>query len=168
MKIFAGGSWHKNKIKRVKEDIKKVGRRIAENDHDLITGGGSGVSEIAASSYLEHGGRKHIIYDVAPKFRKIAGEKRAVKAHKTIKTGKEYPIRNNIMVKNCDLMIAFNGGLGIWGEIFCAVGDYGKKVIIFEKGFANSTCLKRILKGRKNIFYVKKAEDIYRVIGLLS
>ena len=61
-------------------------------------------------------------------------------------------------------MIVFNGGLGVWGEILCAVGDYEKKVIIFEKGFENLECIKKILKGRKQVFYVGNIKDLRKFI----
>ncbi len=164
MKIFVAGSWHKNKIKKIEKEIEKIGKLVAEKNCILITGGGTGVSEIAAKSYLENGGKVHIVYDVASRFRKMAGEKRGAKAQKIIRTGEDYLVRNNIMIRNCDLMIAFNGGLGVWGEILSAAGDYKKKVIIFEKGFDNLNCLKRILGGRKNVFYVKEIAKIEKFI----
>lgn len=150
MKIFVAGSWHKSKIKKIKKDIKITGKLIAENKHTLITGGGTGVSEIVANSYLEFGGKNCIVYDVAPRFRKKVGEEKKVKAHQVIKTNKDYPNRNNIMVESCDLMIAFNGKLGVLGEILNAVNDYHKKVIIFEKGFEKIGYIKEILSDVKN------------------
>ena len=167
MKIFIAGSWHKNLIKKLEKDIKMAGELIAESKNILITGGGSGVSEIAASAYLEAGGKKHIVYDVAPRFRKKVGEKRKAKACQIIKTGEDYPIRNNIMVRSCDLMIVFSGRLGVLGEILNAVNDYDKKVIIFEKDFKNLNCVKKILsdagKNRK-VSYIKNIDEIKKFI----
>ncbi len=167
MKIFVAGSWHKNKIKKVEKDIEKVGRLLAENKHILVIGGGSGVSEIVARSYLKFGGRKCIVYDVAPRFRKKAGEKRKVKGHQLIKTGEDYPVRNNIMIRNCDLTIAFNGGLGVLGEILSAVNDYHESIIIFEKKFNNISCIKKILNGvgKSKIFYVDNVNEIKKIIN---
>ena len=165
MKIFVAGSWHKNRIKKLEKDIKMVGMLIAESKNILITGGGTGVSEVVANAYFKAGGKKHIVYDVAPKFRKKVGEKRKVKAHQIIKTGEDYPIRNNIMVSSCDLIIAFTGRLGVLGEIISAVNDYDKKVIIFEKDFENLNCLKKILSENKSrIFYAKNINEVKKFI----
>lgn len=167
MKIFVAGSWHKNLIKRLEKEIEIIGRLVAESKSVLITGGGTGVSEIVANAYLKAGGKKHIVYDVALRFRKSVGEKRKIKAHRTIKTGEDYPIRNNVMVRNCDLMIVFSGRLGVLGEILNAVNDYDKKVIIFEKEFKNLNCVKKILsdagKNRK-VFYIKNINEIKKFI----
>ena len=167
MKIFIAGSWHKSRIKKLEKDIEIAGKLIAEGKNILITGGGSGVSEIAANAYLEAGGKKYIVHDVAPRFRKKVGEKRKVKAHQIIKTGEDYPTRNNIMVRGCDLMIVFSGRLGVLGEILNAVNDYDKKVIIFEKEFKNLSCVKKILgdagKSRK-VSYIKKIDEIKKFI----
>ena len=167
MKIFVAGSWHRNRIKKFEKDIKIVGRLIAESKNILITGGGTGVSEVVANAYLKTGGKKHIVYDVAPRFRKSVGEKRKVKAYQTIKTDEDYPIRNNIMVRSCDLMIAFAGRLGVLGEILNAVNDYDKKVIVFEKDFENIECLKKILKDtgkNKKVWYVKSVSEIKSIV----
>lgn len=60
MKIFVAGSWRGNKIEKIKPDIEKIGKLIAEENHSLITGGGTGVAEIVAGFYLKNGGKKHI------------------------------------------------------------------------------------------------------------
>jgi len=167
MKIFVAGSWHRNRIRKLEKDIEIVGRLIAESKNVLITGGGTGVSEVVANAYLKAGGKKHIVYDVAPRFRKSVGEKRKVKAHQVIKTGEDFPVRNNIMIRNCDLAIIFSGRLGVWGEILSIVNDYHKRIIIFEKDFENIKCLKKILKDtgkNKKVRYVKSVSEIKKVI----
>lgn len=163
MNIFVAGSWHKSRIKKLEKDIETVGKLIAESKNSLITGGGTGVSEVVANAYLKAGGKKHIVYDVAPRFRKSVGEKRKAKACQVIKTGEDFPVRNNIMIRNCDLAIIFSGRLGVWGEILSIVNDYHKRIIIFEKDFKNINCLKKILKDTgkdKKVQYVKSVSEI--------
>ena len=167
MKIFVAGSWHRNRIKELEKDIEIVGRLIAESKNTLITGGGTGVFEVVANAYLKAGGRKHIVYDVAPRFRKSVGEKRKVKAHQVIKTGEDFPVRNNIMIRNCDLAIIFSGRLGVCGEILSIVNDYHKRIIIFEKDFENIKCLKKVLKDtgkNKKVQYVKSVSEIKKIM----
>lgn len=76
-------------------------------------------------------------------------------------------MRNNIMIRNCDLAIIFNGKLGVWEEVLSIVNDYHKRIIIIEKDFENIKCLKKILKDtgkNKKVWYVKNVGEIKKFI----
>lgn len=76
-------------------------------------------------------------------------------------------MKNNIMIRNCDLAIIFNGKLGVWEEVLSIVNDYHKRIIIIEKDFENIKCLKKILKDtgkNKKVWYVKNVGEIKKFI----
>jgi len=82
-------------------------------------------------------------------------------------TGEDFPVRNNVMIRNCDLAIIFSGRLGVWGEVLSIVNDYHKRIIIFEKEFENIKCLKKILKDtgkNKKVRYVKSVSEIKKIV----
>jgi uncharacterized protein (TIGR00725 family) len=134
MKILIIGSWKKEECKVCNNEAKQVGQILAEKGHVLISGAGTGMSEIVVNSYKQNKGKKYIAYLPSKKEREKAGEKLGPQPDEIIETNVDYPEKNIIMVKSCDAVIALHGGLGTLTEIIHAVKDYNKKVSVIDKG----------------------------------
>ncbi|MBW2996157.1 hypothetical protein KY332_02520, partial [Candidatus Woesearchaeota archaeon] len=46
MKILILGSWRKQKAIQFKQEAEKIGNLLAKRGHTLISGGGTGISEL--------------------------------------------------------------------------------------------------------------------------
>ena len=159
MKILVVGTWRKHKAAPFRKEAEELGRLLAEGGHILISGGGAGISEIVASSYKLNKGKKYIAYLPLLKCMREVGEEIGPKPDKIVKTNLDYPIRNALMVKNCDGIVVFHGGLGSLTEIIHAVKDYNKKVSVIDKGDL-AKWIKLIPQLKNNVFItvnIKKA-----------
>jgi len=134
MNILVIGSWHTHKAMTCKTEAEQIGKALAERGHILVSGGGTGISELVVNSYRAHKGKKYIAYFPSKEEMAKVGEEKGPKPDEEIDTKSDYPTRNVIIVKNCDAMIALHGGLGTISEIVHAVKDYGKKVVVIDKG----------------------------------
>lgn len=134
MKILVVGTSRKYKAALFKKEAEELGCLLAAGGHILISGGGEGISEMVVNSYKLRKGKKYIAYLPALKHMKRVGEKIGTKPDKIVRTDSDYPVRNVLMVKNCDGIIALQGGLGSLTEIIHAVKDYNKKVSVINKG----------------------------------
>ncbi|MCK4554511.1 LOG family protein, partial [Candidatus Parcubacteria bacterium] len=153
------GTWRKHKAAPFKKEAEELGRLLAAGGHILITGGGTGISEIVVNSYKSNNGKKYIAYLPSLKCMRELGEKIGSKPDKIVKTGLDYPMRNALMVKNCDGIVVFHGGLGTLAEITHAVKDYNKKVSVIDKGDL-AKWVKAIPKLKNNVLLtadIKKA-----------
>ena len=59
MKIFVGGTWHKETAEKFAEIADKVGKAIANRGHILVTGGGTGMSKLVVEGYRSVNGKKY-------------------------------------------------------------------------------------------------------------
>jgi hypothetical protein len=134
MKILMLGSWEKHKAISCQKEAEGIGKLLAENGHILISGGGTGVSEIVVNSYKKNKGKQYICYIPSRKQMEKVGEELGPKPDKLIETNLDYPERNIVMVRECDALIALHGGLGTLTEIIHAVKDYNKKVSVIDFG----------------------------------
>lgn len=134
MKILVVGTWQKHKAAPFRKEAEELGRLLAEGGHTLISGGGEGISEMVVDSYKSNNGKKYIAYLPALKYMREVGEEIGSKPDKTVKTNLDYPMRDALIVKNCDGIVALQGGLGSLTEIIHAVKDYNKKVSVINKG----------------------------------
>ena len=134
MKILIIGSWQKEKALKFKDIAEQVGKIIAERGHVLVSGAGTGVSEIVVNSYRKNWGTKYIAYILAIKEMEKVGEKIGPEPDVTIQTGLDYPGKNIELVKGSDAVVALNGGLGTLTEIIHAIKDYGRKVSVIDVG----------------------------------
>jgi hypothetical protein len=134
MKILVIGSWEKCRAVSCKEEATKIGKLLAEKGHILISGGGTGVSEIVVNSYKENKGKKYTAYLPSKKEMEKVGEQLGPEPDEIIHTELDYPERNIIMVKNCDCVLACPGGLGTFTELIHATADYKRKVALIDKG----------------------------------
>jgi uncharacterized protein (TIGR00725 family) len=128
MKIVMLGSWEKHKAALCKKEAEEIGKLLAEKGHILVSGGGTGVSELVVNSYRKNKGKQYICYIPSKEQMEKVGEELGPKPDKLIETNVDYPERNIIMVRECDALIALHGGLGTLTEIIHAIKDYNKKV----------------------------------------
>lgn len=134
MKILVVGTWRKHKAVPFRKEAEELGRLLSAGGHILISGGGAGISEMVVNSYKLHKGKRYVAYLPSSECMREVGEEIGPKPDKIVKTNLDYPVRNALMVKNCDGMIVFPGGLGTLTEIIHAVKDYNKKVSVINKG----------------------------------
>ncbi len=134
MKILVVGTWRKHKAAPFRKEAEELGRLLAAGGHTLVSGGGTGISEMVVNSYKSNNGKKYIAYLPALKYMRKVGEEIGPKPDKIVKTNLDYPMRDALIVKNCDGIVALQGGLGSLTEIIHAVKDYNKKVSVINKG----------------------------------
>jgi len=134
MKILVLGTWEKQKALSCKDEASEVGKLLAVKGHTIISGGGTGVSEIVVNSYKENKGENYTAYLPSRKEMERVGEKLGPEPDKIIQTDLDYPERNIKMVRECDGVISLHGGLGTLTEIIHAVKDYNKKVSVIDTG----------------------------------
>ena len=134
MKILVIGTQQKKKALKSKNKAEQIGKVLAERGHVLVSGGGTGISEIVVNSYKKNKGVKYIAYFPSMKEMKKVGEEIGPEPNITIKTDLEYPARDIELVKENDAIIAINGGLGTLTEIIHAIKDYDKKVSVIDIG----------------------------------
>ena len=133
IKILVVGTWRKHKAAPFRKEAEELGCLLAEGGHTLISGGGEGISKMVVDSYKSNNGKKYVSYLPALKYMRRVGEKIGPKPDKIVKTNLDYPMRDALIVKNCDGIIALQGGLGSLTEIIHAVKDYNKKVSVISK-----------------------------------
>lgn len=102
--------------------------------HILVSGAGTGVSELVVNSYKKNKGKQYIAYLTSKSEREKVGEEIGPEPDKVIETNLDYPGRNVKMIKEGDAMLALHGGLGTLAEIIEAVKDYNKKVSVIDFG----------------------------------
>jgi len=134
MKVLIVGTWEKSKALVSKIEAEKIGRLLAEKGFTLVSGGGEGISEIVVGSYKAHNGKEYICYIPSKEQMEFVGENLGPEPDKLIETNLDYPERNIVMVRECDAVIALNGGLGTLTEIIHAVKDFNKKVSVIDFG----------------------------------
>lgn len=109
-----------------------TGKAIADRGCILLTGGGKGVSEFAASGAIENGG---LCIGISP----ADNYKNHVNLFKNptlifdalIFTGFGYKGRNVVLIRSCDAVIALDGGVGTLNELTIAL-DEGKDIGILS------------------------------------
>ena len=125
-----------------------LGRWLAENDCDLINGGGGGVMEAVAKAFSRVQGREGQIIAVLPStgdcgsiegrrnYHSPAGYPngfvdRVIRTHLPLSgsLGKDTGSRNHIIILSADCVVALPGGPGTRSEIELAL-DYGKPIMI--------------------------------------
>lgn len=164
MKILIVGSWKKEDCAICEKEAEQVGKILAERGHILISGAGTGMSEIVVSSYKQNKGKKYIAYLPSRKEMEKVGEKIGPKPDEIIETNVDYPERNIIMVKSCDAVIALHGGLGTLTEIIHAAKDYNKKVSVIDKGWLPAI-IRQIPELSEKVFLTL---DVNKAIGHLE
>lgn len=161
------GAWRKQEALKAKKQAETIGKILAKNKLELISGGGTGISELVVKAYRKYGGKKYTAYLCAPKYMKIVGEKVGPKPDKIILTGEDYPGRNLIMARNTELAIALNGNLGTLGEIIFIAKDYNHPVIVVD-GFPIAKIVKTLPKLKKLVTITKNLLLIEKYIAQIK
>ncbi len=157
------GSWRQAEVKRARKYADEIGRVLALYKMELISGAGTGISELVVNAYRQYGGKKYTAYLVATKFMKEVGEGLGPKPDKIIRTKSDYPERNLIMARNTKLVIAITGGLATLVEIIMNAKDYHHPVIVVD-GFPIAKMVKALPDLKKRVIFVKDVNNIEKVI----
>ena len=134
MKILIMGSWRISEAEKYKNYCDAVGKEIAIRGHEIISGGGEGISEFVINSYRKYGGKKYTAIIPSREAIDSVGEKLGPEPDELIQLDLDYPERNIKMIKRCDLLIALPGSLGTLDEIILSINDYDKKVFVVDVG----------------------------------
>ena len=118
----------------------ELGKWMAANHHELIFGGtNQGLMNCIAKTVKENGGR---VIGVVPSLVEKGGRmSEFLDVH--IPTD-NLSDRKNLLINQCDVVVALPGGIGSLDEIFCVaasncIGYHSKKVVLYNmKGFWNS------------------------------
>ena len=129
---------------------KPLGQWLAEQDCDLINGGGGGVMEAVSQAFAEVSGRKGNIVGIIPAsgpcdspetrsaYAPLQGYPNAwidipIYTHLPLSgtSGKDIASRNHIIVLSADVIVAFPGGSGTRSEIQLAL-EYGKPLLVLN------------------------------------
>ena len=134
MKILVSGTWRREKAEQYRTEAEQVGMLLATRGHILVTGAGTGMSELVVRSYKVHGGSKYTAYLPSEKCRAEVGEELGPQPDEIIETNVDYPTRNVMMVRDIDAIIALNGGLGTLTEVIHGANDYNKRAAVIDRG----------------------------------
>lgn len=127
-----------------------LGRWLAEQDCDLINGGGGGVMEAVSQAFAEVPGRKGSVIGIipasdpcdSPEARSAYASPKGypnswvdipIYTHLPLSgaSGKNVASRNHIIILSADVIVAFPGGAGTRSEIQLAL-EYGKPLLILN------------------------------------
>lgn len=148
------------------EIAKEVGREIARQDCNLVTGATTGVPYYAALGYKEIGG-----FSIG--FSPAASERAHLKVYKlpldvfdvVIYTGADYVGRNVIMTKSADGIIIICGRIGTLHE-FATAFEVQKPIAVLEKTGGTADKIRKIAtgpyRGIKRIIYNDDPKKIVR------
>jgi len=160
MKILVSGTWHLEEAKKYESFANQVGKALAKRGHILVTGAGTGISELVVKNYRLNQGEKYIAILTSKKQREAVGEKIGPLPDEAIDTGMDYPSRNVELVKFCDCIIALPGNLGTLTEVIHAVNDYGKKVAVLDTG-PLAEMIQHIPSVREKVFLTDNVEEMF-------
>ena len=163
MKILVSGTWRKEIAENYKSFIDEIGKELAKREHILITGAGTGTSEIVVNSYRFHKGKQYIALLTSKTQREAVGEEIGPLPDKVIETGMDYPSRNVELVKYCDAVIALPGALGTLSEVIHAVNDYGKKVVVLNLGQL-AEMIENIPELREKVFMSDNIKEMFEYL----
>ncbi len=155
MKIFASGSWHEESTRPYSEQAYLLGRLIAEHNHALVAGPGTGISKYIIAGYRDGGGHRLTVYLPAKKHMDSVGEKLLTEPDETIQTNLDYPQKNIEQVKASDAVIMITGGAGSLTEIIHAANDYGLPVACLDGSGDAIEAVKHVSNLEGKIFFSK-------------
>ena len=157
MKVLIIGSAKENKTMYFKKETEILGRILAEKNYTMMSGGGAGIFKLAFKSYRSNNGKNYVVYLTSKNEMERCKGEIGPKPDKIVQTNLDYPERNLQMIKDCDCVIAFGGGLFTLTEIIHSAKDYDKKVCVIEKDNI-AIWIKLIEKIRKKVFLTKDVE----------
>lgn len=164
--VVSGAAEINHCCKNIEEIAKEIGREIARQKCNLVTGATTGVPYFAALGCKEAGG-----FSIG--FSPAASEKAHLKTYKlplspfdiVIYTGADYAGRNVIMTKSADGVIIACGRMGTLHE-FATAFEIQKPIGVLEETGGTADKIRKIAtgpyRGVKNIIYEKNPEKLVR------
>jgi uncharacterized protein (TIGR00730 family) len=141
------------------EAARTLGRALAENDVQLVYGGGSmGLMGTLATSVLDHGG---FVTGVIPDFL-VGREHMLERAQERIVT-RDMHERKRIMFERADAFVALPGGVGTLEELveqltWAQLGRHKKPILIANiDGFWDPLCL--LLDSMRDVQFIRAVVD---------
>ncbi len=163
MKILIAGTWDEKMAISAEKEANEIGEILAKNGHTLVSGAGTGISGLAVKSYKENKGKRYIAYLTSKGERLRIGEEIGIDPDEIVHTGLDYPMRNALMLQNCDAVIALHGRLGTLAEIIHIVNDYKKKVVVMDKGNL-AKWVKAVPELKEQVFITKDVKEAIKYL----
>ena len=147
MKIFVAGTWSKKKALKFAEVAYSLGRQIAEKEHDLICGPGTGIAEHVVSGFRSVENRKGKITFYLPNRYEMekVGEVVGEGADFIIETDYDYPMRNIFQIRKSEAVFILTGGDGTLEEAIVALADYNLPVAAYKNSGVAIDALEMLL-----------------------
>ena len=165
--VVSGAAQVSHCCKNIKEISKDVGREIARQNCNLVTGATTGVPYFAAQGCAEAGG-----FNIA--FSPAVSERAHIKSYKlplipfdvVIYTGADYTGRNVIMTKSADGVIIICGRMGTLHE-FVTAFELQKPIAVLEGTGGTADRIREIAKGphrrgTKKIIFEKDYKELVK------
>jgi len=163
MKILIIGTWNPEKAKNYESFAGQIGKELAKKGHILVSGAGTGISELVVKNYKLNQGKKYIAILTSKECREAFGEDIGPTPDEIIDTGMDYPSRNVELVKYCDAVIAMPGTLGTLTEVIHAINDYGKKVAVLNIG-PLAEMIEHIPELREKCFLTDNIKEMFKFL----
>ncbi len=159
MKILVSGTWHPKTAEEYRSQAYEVGDLLAKRGHILVTGAGTGMSELVVNGYKQNKGEKYVAILTSKEQREAVGEELGPEPDEIIETNMDYPSRNVELVKYCDAIIALPGSLGSLTEVIHAINDYGKSVVVLSIG-PLADMIKHIPGVKEKVFLTENIKEM--------
>ncbi len=160
--IFGAASEHIDKI--YKDEVEKLGEKLAKRGHSLVFGaGGTGLMGASARGFTKGGG---YIHGVIPKFfDEFSVEVKYLKCDKITFT-ETMAERKSIMEDEADAFIITPGGVGTFEEFFEVLslkqlGRHNKAIAVFDIADYFSALEKFMVEVRDKKFMNFKCYELY-------
>lgn len=160
-RVFVSGSWRPQEGKVYAKPAFELGKLLAERSFDLIIGPGTGVAGKVINGYRSVKNRGEVIFYL-PRLKEMkrVGEEMEEGADRIIETEQDYPMRNLIMIRKSDAMIAIDGFAGTLSEILASVMDYHKPTAALEDSGEAVVASRTLRHIRDKIFYSKDVKEL--------
>ena len=171
--VVSGAAQMSHCCKNIKKIAKEVGREIARQKCNLVTGATTGVPYFVALGFKEVGG-------FAIGFSPATSEEAHLKTYKLplepfnvmVYTGADYTGRNVIMTKSADGVIIICGRMGTLHE-FTTAFEVQKPIGVLEKTGGTADKIRLIatgpFRGAKKIIYEKEPKKLVKkLINLIN
>ncbi len=143
MKIFVGGAWDPKRAQHFAQEMRELGRLLAQRGHDIIFGPGSGVVRYTSEGFRSIKKRRGKIIFYLPRNKEMirTGEELEPFADEVIKTEDSYLVRVLRMTEVADGFAAITGAAGTLYEMI-AMMFLKKPVTILQEtgGASNAAC----------------------------
>lgn len=134
MKTLVSGTWRRDKALLYQAQAETLGKGLAEAGHILVTGAGTGMSQLVVEAYRRHKGQRYIAYLPLKACMEEVGEEIGPTPDEVVQTNLDYPGRNVRMVSDVERLVLMPGGLGTLTEAIHAVNDFQIRTAVFDGG----------------------------------